>query len=217
MTDVIERLAKKAEEGKLTALDLDYCVSAQKFLEAHPRQAVAVLGIGSPGAYLLQGVFNPDNVQLVVGKRSPNRWGAGTWAPPMGKVEAVDVAGEKKPLGNAVVSAARREFGEEVHGDEPDGFEMVAGSFKDEQTGILIHVVIKQMVENEQTEIGFRLELPDTREHDQLAWHPLAEIPTLDPMMPGTAKAIQTGLEFLKDQNARLKESGRWNETARKP
>ncbi|MBP9762448.1 NUDIX hydrolase [Patescibacteria group bacterium] len=213
LNDAIETLEKRSAQESIEECSIDYRQPATRSLEKDPKQAIVILSLGSPGAVPSLGLLHPKNIELVFGKRSKDRlWGPDTWAAPMGKIEKTDVTSSDVTLGSVILHAAEREFGEEISIKRTGGYSMIAGSFRDISQGVLIHVVVKNIAEEVETEQGVGIALPDTREHSIGGWMSLENAVQAEPMMPGMITALRVGLSYIKEQGQMLKVSGRYHD-----
>ena len=179
-------------------------------------------------------LVDPDRVEFLLGKRSAGRIYGGTWAPIMGKVEEEDLVHPmlKKPLslpknlrqfrdliyilrtwrpksfGEFLghVPALREQLEEVTLWPIQSNF-LVADSYKDQESGRIIHVVIQSYNRvSDPVDQAFETEgkhLKATRgensvEHDEIRWFQLTNLP-LDQMADGTKKALKNALLKLAE------------------
>jgi hypothetical protein len=99
-----------------------------------------------------------------------------------------------------------------VETDSNAGQSIVAGSFQDKDTGMIIHVVLRHLGENRQGGNSLEVKPKNEREHKAFGWTALRDLPSLKPVMPGTAFALKVGLSFLDQRNREVKASGRYQD-----
>ena len=150
--------------------------------------------------------LDPENLEAWLAYRLPNRIYGSTWAPIMGKVEREDLKHEFASLSELkfgefirLVPVLREEKEEKATAQAlaPAGF--LAKPYLDKDSGRIIHVAIKvypvipELQERDPTFVA-----EGDREHSQVGWFKLTELPT-NQMAEGTRKAIQNALIKLAE------------------
>lgn len=196
-------LAARERYDQFELVGIPYIANAKKFFTADGRtHGVVVISLKQPrGGPAMLGKLERESY-VIMGKRGQDRWGAGSWAMPMGKIEPADFADTSCTVGDAIRRAALREMGEEVVRGRAEGFFVVANSYLDRGTNTVIHVVIEEVGRSHEGKEGIAVALPDAREHRKLGWVRMADVPRLTPMAKGAKFSLLAALAFLKDRNA---------------
>lgn len=203
MQGLIGELQKGADFSNLQAIDVDYTTPYSTSLKAYPKQFAAVITLNQPTwAKVWAGYLDPES-DVIMGKRSNGRWGGGTWAVPMGKIELKD-ADKDANLGSAINNAAVRELDEETIRTSASERSLIASSFLDKETGNLIHVVFRETTENPINTTSLSVTLPDTREHEELGWMKLKDVPKLDNISNGVRYLFVSAVQYVQGLNQDL-------------
>ena len=208
---LISELEGNNDFSRLREVPVSYSQPYEAAQRKHPRQIAAVIGLFQPDIGTASHGFVDPGSSVILTKRSDdNSWGAGTWSIPMGKIEQKDME-PGDTLGNVVLKAARREVEEELNRDRSEGFSLIVNSFIDEATGNLVHVVVEEIGDRVQrNDKVSEVALPDLREHSDVRWAKLRDIPSFDPMASGTKFVFLTALKFIQQQNTHSIASGRY-------
>ncbi len=215
LKDFLNQIESSADFSQFRRLELSYARSFAGSLVDYPDQAVATVAMVYPahGPAML-GLLHPD-ASIIIGKRSPeSQWGPNTWAVPMGTIDIEDanIPGWRDNVrwGDVIRETGRRELDEEISRDDVEGFSWVAGSFMDQKTGKLIHVVVEEIGSNSTGEDTLVVGLPDASEHTQAGWVKLSDFPKLTPVMDGTKLVLDTALREILKANQKSIASGHY-------
>ncbi len=208
----IPELEASITNPHLKELPISYRRSFKLVQNTYPNQVVAIFSAFQPDlGPMASGILYPESHILTTRRSDENKWGAGTWTLPMGKIEPSDATSADQSLGGVITSAAHREMNEEVVKRYTGGFMCIANSFLDEETGNLIHVLVNEIGDDDSIhDKSLEVNLPDTREHSDIRWITAQDIPTLSPVTDGTKFAFLMALKFIKAQNKSALESGRY-------
>lgn len=150
--------------------------------------------------------LEPDQLEIYLARRLPDRVYGNTWAPIMGKIEEEDLKHEFVKLSRIsfgefllLVPVLREEQEEKMisHGVAPAGY--LAQPYLDKETGRIIHVAVKfYPVLPEVWERDPAILSEGDREHSKTMWFKFGEMP-LGEMAEGSKKAIKNALlEFAE-------------------
>lgn len=212
LTEMITGLESHSDYSQFQPLALSYNQSYESTRPEYPNQIAAVVAVRQPdvaGASLL-GAVDPESSVLLAKRSSTNRWGANTWATPMGSIENDDVDSANPSLGHVIRTAARRELGEEIARDPTGEHEWIAGSYIDTKTGNVIHVVVQEIGDTKTEGDTISVSLPNDEEHDDTGWVDLKDFPHLSPVEQGTKYLFLTALREMQKANAQSITSGRY-------
>lgn len=218
-------------DGRFKELRIDYEVPFQivedKLRGKKETETVVIVYINQPGRQVL-GPLQLTEIEILLGKRAGEErkeWGAGTWAPPMGRIEKRDIDNasqitrdrekewRKFSYGDFIKEVAARERREEVRGVPALTLTVVCQPFKDSETDRTVHVVAEIIQAVSATEErGSRewqllegkrhLETkvpPESDEHTEFGWFRLGELP--EDIEPGSKRAILSAIETLNKEN----------------
>ncbi len=211
ITDLLRQLGQ-VDSSEFEELSLSYTQSFDEVLKQYPNQVVAVVTLLQPDVgTIMYGYLHPET-QVLVGKRSPGKlWGANTWAVPMGKIDPQsDDKGLDHTLGTVIQRAALRETYEEVIKEETGGYQLIAGSYIDHESGNLIHIVLDEICPDRDRKGPPSVQLPNTREHSEVGWINLRDVPSIIQITSGIKEVYKTALKFLLGQNKQAKASNRF-------
>jgi hypothetical protein len=205
LDQMLEEIARDNDFSQFHEVQFRYGIPFTKAKQLYPSQAVVILPFVYPSYMRSFDGYMSDDVYTLVGKRSKtSAWGQDSWAPPMGKIDEVDLEQPSQPLNIAVINAAKREIGEEVIKAETSGFMWISGSFVDTTTGTLIHVVVEEIAEPMVESKELAVEVASSREHSRFGWVKVGDFPKLSPMEMGSRFALFTTLQYVKEQNEQL-------------
>lgn len=239
MTEQLEKPPATLEEikaslevnGRFKDLRVDYRVPFQSIENELKRkegiETVVIVYINQPERQIL-GPLQVAEIEILLGKRAGEErkeWGAGTWAPPMGRIEKEDINDasqiarnrekewRKFSHGDFIKEVAARERREEIKGMPAQTLTLVCQPFKDLETERTVHVVVEiiQAVSTTEGRESRKWQLlegkrdlktrvpPESDEHTEFRWFKLEEVP--EDMEPGSKKAILSAIETLDKEN----------------
>ncbi len=211
LDNMIAQLEEAADYTSLKEVSISYAQSFRDTRKAYPNQVVAVIGVFQHEiGPMVMGILSPNSDVITTRRSDENKWGAGTWAVPMGKIEEQDASSPTDSLGDVIQRTAGRELDEEMIKERTGGFMAITHSFLDEESGKLIHVLVDEIGDNPTRDGQLTVALPDTREHSDIRWTPIKDIPTLSPITPGSKFAFLNAFKFIRQQNATAIASGRY-------
>lgn len=202
MKSLSSRIEEKADFSHFTEIDFNYNHSYEETLKEFPNQVVAIIVLKQPSwAKSYSGYVDPQS-DVIVSKRSKDSsWGAGTWAIPMGKIDEKDTTHKHEALGEVIVNAAKRELNEEISRNSQFERSLITSSFLDNETGNLIHVVVTEINDYQQHTSSLSIGVSDEREHDEVGWARISELPHLSPVENGVKYVFTTALHYIDKIN----------------
>lgn len=196
LNTLIEELEQE-DYSDFEVLELDY---SKYPIERLDKQVSASLVLIQPemtsirNGELLRGSY------LLLAKRQSDRWEGEKWSVPMGKIEIdKDAWGElRNETAQTIIEGAHRERLEEIIMTPTQSDSTVADSFRDNTTGMTVHVVVNNIIHSSEGQ-PIVLRLPDEREHSEVAWYPIEKLSEIeeDSMGKGTKLAILTALRKI--------------------
>jgi len=201
MDRLVAELSEGADFSSLQDVNISYSLPFKETLKHYPKQVVAIIALNQPTwAKVWSGNIDPE-ANLIVARRSADRWAGETWAVPMGKIEDSDIQIPDASLSNVIGSAAKRELDEEVTRESIVERSLIASSFLDNKTGNLVHVVFTEIMEHPINKTSLSVALPDTREHESLGWVKFKDFTKLSPITDNVKYLFISALKYIRGIN----------------
>ncbi|RJQ29893.1 NUDIX domain-containing protein [Candidatus Parcubacteria bacterium] len=215
-------LEEKGDYRHLKRLVTDYRMFPPDDIEGIA--AVVVLAQPALGSLAAQGELTRGTHVLLV-KQQKGRWGGGTWAVPMGKIDpkrdSLDIPDESvsrdPPAAGVIKRAMLRELREEIRMTPAQAQLTIAGMFLDMKTENVVHVGVENIVATtHENTAPIVAELPDAREHSDIVWFPIEKIPEIENMSDGVRFVLLTAVRKIKADNIARQERRRQREQEKK-